>query len=262
MFDRFASRHLRARRVLIVALALAGTEIFGADVLQEAVDATLKMNNEAQRSQDKIDTLAEERRNFLEEYRLITRQIDTLNVYNGHLQKLIDSQHAEHAALEEQIQEIDVTHREIVPLILRMTDSLAHFVTLDVPFLPDERSRRIAQLQTLLDRADVTVSEKYRRVLEGYQIENEYGHTIEAYRGPLETPEVSRTVDFLRIGRVVLIYQTLDGTESGYWDHDTRQWLALPEDYRFAINQGLRIARKQAAPDLLRLPVPAPRAVP
>ena len=32
-----------------------------------------------------------------------------------------------------------------------------------------------------MDRADVAVSEKFSQVLQAYQIENEYGRTMEAY---------------------------------------------------------------------------------
>jgi hypothetical protein len=64
-------------------------------------------------------------------------------------------------------------------------------------------------------------------------------------------------VDFLRVGRVTLLYQTLDGKEIGAWNEAGGAWQALDGGYRPAVRQGLRIARKQAAPDLLRLPVPA-----
>ncbi len=112
----------------------------------------------------------------------------------------------------------------------------------------------MAHLRELMGRADVTNAEKYRRILEAYQIENDYGRTIEAYRGTLAD---GRTVDFLRVGRIALIYQTLDADEAAVWDQAARQWVALDSSYRTAIKQGLRIARKQAAPDMIRLPLPA-----
>ena len=93
---------------------------------------------------------------------------------------------------------------------------------------------------------------KYRRIVEAYQVENEYGRTIESYQGELSDTDTKRTVEFLRVGRLVLIYQTLDGKESGIWNRQSRAWERLPREYRSAITKGLRIARKQAASDLVR----------
>ena len=70
----------------------------------------------------------------------------------------------------------------------------------------------------MMSRADVTISEKYRRILEAYQVELDYGRTLEAYEGKLGSGDDARTVQFLRVGRVALLYQTLDGKETGYWD--------------------------------------------
>ena len=67
--------------------------------------------------------------------------------------------------------------------MLKMIEVMSLFVELDLPFLPEERQTRIIQLQTLMERADVTLAEKYRRILEAYQVETEYGRTIEAYKG-------------------------------------------------------------------------------
>jgi hypothetical protein len=106
----------------------------------------------------------------------------------------------------------------------------------------------------MMDRPDVTDSEKYRRILEAYEIENEYGRTVEAYRGPLAD---GRIVDFLRIGRIALLYQSADGEESAAWDASQTAFVALDSSYRSSIKEGLRIARKQARPDLIRVPLPA-----
>lgn len=162
------------------------------------------------------------------------------------------------ASFEQQRAEIEETHREIVPLMIRMIDRLGQFVTLDRPFLRAERLGRVEALRKLMERADVSFAEKYRRVMAAYEVEAAYGRTIEASTGRLDREGNRRSVHFLRIGRLALFYLSLDGTEAGYWDAREKSWKTLPKDYLRSIEQGLRIAKKEAPPDLLRLPIPAP----
>ena len=105
-------------------------------------------------------------------------------------------------------------------------------------------------------QADVTTFEKYRRVMEAYQGELEYGRTTEAYSGPL--PTTGQTVDFLRIGRTLLIYQTPDQQTTGWFNPSTRTFEELPDRYRLEVKEGLSIARNEKAPNLVVLPVPGP----
>ncbi|ODN66608.1 hypothetical protein A9E74_01671 [Methylophaga muralis] len=107
----------------------------------------------------------------------------------------------------------------------------------------------------------MNLAEKFRRIFEAYQVETEYGRTLEAYQGEMETEDRSRTVDFLRVGRVGLYYLTLDQREAGMWDQDTRSWQQLPRDSIQSVVQGLKVARKQLPPDLLTLPVKTPEAI-
>lgn len=212
-------------------------------------------------NQVRINQLDDQSKNLAEEYRSLLRQKKSLDIYNEQLERLISSQQEELSSIEQQIKEIDVTQREITPLMISMLDALERFIQLDVPFLPSERTKRISDLKALLDRADVSVSEKFRKVIEAYQIENDYGRTIEAYRAPLAlaTANTTKTVDYLRIGRVAFFYQSIDGAERAFWDVNKKRWQPLDDSYRRNLNQGLRIARKQSAPDLLVLPVSSPR---
>ena len=107
----------------------------------------------------------------------------------------------------------------------------------------------------------MTVAEKFRRLLEAYEIENDYGRTIEAYKGSLELDGAVREVDFLRIGRTALLYQTVDSEIFGMWDKTNREWVPLSAEYRNQIRAGIKMARKQVAPNLLILPIAAPEAV-
>ncbi len=246
--------------VLIIFMALSVASV-QADKLKRAINIDMATNKAGIQSQKKIDKFSDQAQKALAEYRSATRQTETLITYNNYLKTLIKSQTEEKASLAQQLKDIETTQQEIVPLILRMLDSLEKFIDLDIPFLPDERQQRLQRLKAMVNRADVTNAEKFRRIIEAYQIENDYGKTIEAYRANLEVGENTISVDFLRLGRVALYYQRLDGSETGSWNRETKTWDILSSDYRNAIRKGLRIARKEAAPDLLVMPVPAAEPV-
>ena len=227
------------------------------DPLGQARTVRKEANVEGVDSQERIDVLNSETDQLFSQYTSALRQIDSIRVYNRQMRNLVASQENELASLADQIDRVEEVGRSVTPLMLRMIDAVDAFVRLDTPFLIEERRERIAGLHEMMGRADVSNAEKFRQIMEAYQIENEYGRTIEAYRSNLERDGKEITVDFLRFGRIALVYQTLDGSETGVWDPATNTWTVLDDDCRTPIRQGLRIARKQSAPDLIRLPLPA-----
>lgn len=232
-----------------------------AEPLMDAIQQQVESDRASAAAQNNINQLGEQTRRMLEEYREALRQTEVLNAYNTHLRRLVESQNTEKQSLEKQIKDIDITRRDLIPLMLRMQETLERFVQLDRPFLAEERAGRVADLKELMNRADVSDAEKFRRLLDAYRIENEYGKTIEAYRAELkDVGDNVRTVDFLRIGRVGLFYRSLDGREAGVWNNRTRRWEKLPSDYRDSIRKGLAIARKETAPELLPIAVEPPEA--
>lgn len=251
---------------LVLAVALSVGALAGAVGTQaNTVDAVLKVGQQktdtAQESQEKIDRIANETQDLLQDYRSVTKQIDGLRVYNERLQRQIDNQMKRIDEIDESIENVTVIQRQILPLVIRMIDGLEQFVQLDVPFHMEERERRIEQLRRNVDRSDLTVAEKFRQVLEAYNIELEYGRKIDTYKGNVEIDGAEREVNFMRVGRLALLYQTTDTEVSGAWDKEQRRWVKLDTgEYRSALMQGLRIARKQASIDILKLPVPAPEA--
>jgi peroxiredoxin len=185
---------------------------------------------------------------------------ESLERYNAQQQEQIKSQQNEIASIERQIAELDTTNREVQPLMQQMVDALVQFVSLDVPFLIEDRTARAQGLKDMMARADITVSDKYRRILEAYQIELEYGRTLEAYQGRLGTGADARTVEFVRVGRVSLMYRTIDGSETGYYDASKKTW--VPDaSYKQAIETAIRVAQRNGAQELLTVPVPAPQEV-
>ena len=209
-------------------------------------------------SQIIVSNLSDERQNLLGQYRLVLQQIDRLIAYNDYVERLIVDQEAQITDIGKQLDQFALIERGIVPLMLDSIDILDKFIDLDVPFLLEERKARVARLRTIMNLSDVTVSEKYRQIMDAYQIETTYGRDIEAYTGLLEIDGESRQVDFLRIGRTSLTYQTPDQEETGFWNKQAGQWEKLPNKYQSYVTQGLRVARKQVTPNLLELPIEAP----
>ncbi len=242
-----------------LALLLASPSL-SAESLEDAVSMQSDMDSQAQATQTRINELDDEISLNLQRYRLAVQRKESLEIYTAQLQRLIDSQLTEIDSVERQTQEIDAIETGSLPLMIEMTQTLDEIIAVDVPFLIAEREERVEKLRTLIDRADVTAGEKFRRIMEAYLVEVDFGRTIEAYRGEIETNGEVRTVDFLRLGRIGLYYQTLDGAESGRWDKDSEQWFTIEGPARRQIQVGLRIARKQAPPELLTLPVVAPGA--
>jgi hypothetical protein len=225
---------------------------------ERVIDTRAGGNEAAVAAQKRVETLADETDELLSKYRTALKQIDSLDAYNRQMRDLLNAQEAELVSLDDQLERVQSVGRSVTPLMMRMIEALDQFVQLDVPFLPKERAERVGGLRNLMDRADVTTAEKFRQIMEAYQIENEYGRTIEAYRASLELEGRETTVDFLRFGRIALVYQSLDEAQQGVWSQEERAWVPLDSSYRSSIREGLRIARKAAAPDLVRLPLPAP----
>ena len=250
-------RHRILRRAAVSAIGLGcvvGVTAGGA-TLDDIFAAAERINAQALTSHGQIEALTEDTRKLYHEYKLVLDQIEGLRVYNRQLGKQIANQEQELAQLSDSIDRVTVIERQITPLMLRMIDGLERFVDLDLPFLMSERRDRIERLRTMMDRADVAVSEKFSQALRAYQIENEYGRTMEAYGDTINVDGTNYIVDVLKMGRVALVYQTSDGELTGMWNATTNRWETLDDEYTAPVRNGIRMARQQLAPGLLVLPV-------
>ncbi len=226
--------------------------------LATPVAAEREINASSAQSQQRVSALARQTQDLLTEYRAVVRETESLKIYNDNLQRIVSDQEAEIESINRQLGRLEDTNRGVVPLMLEMIDALGEIVEADIPFRIDERRARVERLRRMMDQAEVTASEKYRRVMEAYQGELEFGRTTEAYSDTL--PTSGQTVDFLRVGRTLLLYQSSDGASTGWFNPRSRRFEGLPDRYRLDVRRGLSIARNERAPDLVMLPVPGPGA--
>ncbi len=246
--------------LLMVAMLLVFVTGAGAqsDSLSKALDTAQRTQQASVNSQQDVDKLDDQTRALLERYRSATWQAQQLNVYAQQLNELLAQQTAQLTSLRQQLADLDRAGQDLMPLMLRMTDSLDKFVSLDLPFLRAERSQRITNIKNALGDTQVNAGEKFRRILEGYQIEVEYGRTLGA-----ERIDVDRTtMDVLRVGRIGLYALAPDGRDPRRWNPDTRKWEELPRRDATAIRDGLKMAHEMTAVNLLQLPVNAAGSAP
>ena len=246
----------RQRLMCVLLVSVMGSAIAQSDPTSKAIDATVDANRAARASQQKIDNLDDQTRTMLERYRSASWQAQQLTVYANQLGELVAAQDAEKASLNRQIEEMEQTERELLPLMLRMVQGLEQFISLDLPFLATERKERLDAVKKLMTDPSATNADKFKRILEAWQIEAEYGRSLGFERAEIE----KRTVDVLRVGRTALFYLSADGKKAGTWDAAQNKWIDLDHEHVSEIRRGLRMARETAAPDLLRLPVPVARA--
>ena len=257
-------KHLRGIKLFcwpaVVGLAL------GQCALAREVDAVLKAGADktaaAQQSQQRIDQLAGQADDLSRDFRMVNKQIEGLRVYNAQLEKQIENQRQSMDEIAASIENATLMERQLMPLSIKMLDALEQHINLDLPFARQARLAAIARVRANLDATHFSAAEKFRQVLEIYDIESGYGGTIDQYRGLLPIDGQDRQVTFLRVGRIALLYQTSDQSQTGVWDSAAKQWRTLDSgEYRSAVTSAVRIAKKQAAIDVLKLPIKSPEPV-
>lgn len=251
-------------RRTVTALIAGAVIVLTGSVFAQSVDqvlqADLRRLSLAQASQDRIDKVVENTRSLSDQYRAVNKEIDGLKVYNRLMTAQTNGQQATLDDISLSMDQVDVINRQIFPLMERMIDGIEQSIALDIPFLMEERTRRIDTLKDIMERSDVSVAEKFRKVMEAYQIENDYGSSSETYRQSLDINGTVRDYNMLRIGRIGLYFQSDDSRITGRWDPDQHAFVILGNEYRNEIRKGIRMAKDLIAPELLLLPVPAATA--
>jgi len=251
------SKHRSMLVVISACTLLLSISMASAQGLDSSVQVEEQINEDSASSQNRVSGLARQTQDLLAQYRSVIRETQGLKIYNDNLERVVSDQQNEVQSIQRQLAGLEDTNRGVVPLMLEMIDTLVQIVEADVPFRIEQRRARVKRLQDMMDQAEVTASEKYRRVMEAYQGELEFGRTTEAYSDTL--PTTGQTVDFLRVGRALLVYQTSDHSVTGWFNPRTREFEELDDDrFRLEVRNGLAIARNEKAPNLVMLPVPAP----
>ncbi len=246
-----------------ISVLIAAVTALAAPAVAQNVDSVLRAERDRLQqqvqSQTRIERIVSQTRSITDEFRAVNKEIDGLKIYNQLLEAQVTRQEQKIAEIESSMDRATMINRQVLPLITRMTTALEESISLDIPFLMDERTDRLETLKSLLDDPGVSTAEKFRKTMEAYQIEIDYGRTIESYTDLVDIGGDQFEVDFLRIGRVALLFQNADGSMTGWYNPETKQF-EINNDFRVGVEQGLAVATKQIAPELIMIPVTGPEA--
>ena len=195
---------------------------------------------------------------MVNEYRANLKQLEAANRYNASLNRNIQGQERSIERLQMDIENVSGLQRAMQPLMEDMLASLGDLVEADIPFQLDERRDRVSRLEGVMNDPAMSAAQRYRLIVEAYQIENEYGRTIGAYEGTIDDGGELRSGEFLRVGRIALMFKTADDSVLKVWDKNQNAWVNLDKSYLPDVRLGLRMAKEQTAPGLLPVPVMAP----
>ncbi|EGU30700.1 DUF3450 domain-containing protein [Vibrio scophthalmi] len=214
-----------------------------------------KTNSASVASQKRIDNSADTTLRLQAEIEQLEEEVKNLEVYQKHLSALIVNQEQEMANIDAQVQEIKVTRQGVVPLMYQMVEALQQRIEADAPIKKQQRFERIEKLQTLMTRADISDAEKYRRILEAYQIEMDYGTKLGLYQGKITLAGEQREADILHLGRIALIARSLNGNTFWAWDKQANDWVIVDSSAKSDLDKAYAMAAKQTAPSLITIPV-------
>lgn len=251
-------------RASLMAAVAAGA-VGGAAMAQQQTLNT--MLNEAgngtqagAQTQARIDTLDDQRTDIELEYRALLQQIESQRLFVEQQQVFIRSQENEVTSLEQQIERVDNIERDLAPMMREMVALLEEFVTGDLPFQLEGENGRLARIEglyELVDDPNVSQAERYRVILNAYEIEASYGRSLVAYDETVMDGDSPVNVEVLRFGRVGMIRRyPNDRLEMLVAGADG--WVDLPGGYLSNFNRALRIAQEVTTPSVFLAPLPGP----
>ena len=230
--------------------ALGQTNI--TDKLTKPVEQSVAIGQESQKQRDQWE---QERSDLVLLYEQLQQEHGTVVLENKALIETEQGLKAQNLALNQQKQASLRIQKELFPFVQEIYARLSRLVANDVSFLEEERTMRLQSLEKEIKNPRVSAAEKYRRVMEAVFVEAEYGTTIEVYQDKVLMEGKETTGNIFRLGRVALLFLSLDGQACARFNVAQNLWQPLSETHLPAIRSAIEIGGKRKPVELLSLPL-------
>jgi multidrug efflux pump subunit AcrA (membrane-fusion protein) len=250
---------LKSRLRTALAVGLGSMLVAGAAhaQLDQALQVARQSTQEGARAQQEINDVADRAGDLEREYLALRQQIEDQRVFVEQQEVFLRSQANELEALQFQLERVSTIERDLTPMLLEMYVALEEFIASDLPFQSDVRQRRLDTIQQLLGDAAVPPAEKYRVILNAYEIEAAYGRSLRTYGEEVEIDGVPNEVTVLQFGRVALVRIFQDGSLE-IMTKSNPEWRELSGSHANNVQRALRIAQEVTTPDVFVVPLPGP----
>ncbi len=222
---------------------------------EQNIKLAIKIQQKIQKDRSQWD---QEKSALVLEYEQLLQQKQMLEKEHKILSVRQKQQHDLNQTLIEQKKETIRVANELFPFIYTIYEKLKILVAQEPVFLKEERTTRLATLNNVMNDPQITIAEKYRKVMEALFIEAEYGSTIEVYQDKIlmGTRDEDETLgNIFRLGRVSLFFLSLDKNLCGVFNPQEGKWQPLPKDMLPAIRSAVEIGSKRRSVELLPLPI-------
>jgi hypothetical protein len=223
-----------------------------AEQTRQDLDASLRADRQAQQE---TESWAAERTTLEARSRQLDGEV-------AHLERRLARETTTVDALEAKVVEFERRLVESARLTESLEDTLSVLVerldlavARDLPFLPAERKARLAALHLELGDPDSPAAEKLRRVLEAYQVEADFGGTVELVTGAVDVGGEEVRADILRLGRLALFWSTPDRSRVGAWAPAEKAWVELPRGDHRSVLQAMDMAARTRPIEVIGLPL-------
>ncbi len=229
-----------------------------------------------------------------DKYAALLKQISDIKIEIAHKQAVVKTQDGQIESLRDQLKNADGIMASIGPMVDKMTAAIESEVDKDIPFNGYERFERLGLLQDTVADAEALPGEKFRRALNMYEAEVIYGQTFASYPGenPFEDRRGKRYAacledqesavcaltndhkakirkgatieglkgdlqdgDYLRYGRLALIYAEADSSQVLQYNPTTKAWDEVGGSRALDFLQAVKMAKGEAAVNVVRAPV-------
>lgn len=207
------------------------------------------------KSQKEMDQWEQEKGVLIAEYEQLKQENKVLKETNERLSTEADGHKELLESLVGQKQASLRIQKEMVPFLKQTQANLEALVTNDQPFLQEERKIRLERLRTIMDDLEITIAEKYRKVMEALFVEAEYGNTIEVSQDKIDIAGNEVVADIFRLGRISMFALSLDGQSAARFNVAANRWEPLEKEYTQSVHAAVEMGKKRRTVEIISLPI-------